>query len=65
MIEWIVRFSEFVSSEEQLKFIQIYRESYGSADLNIRNSFIQAAHLNDSVVYITETVDKEFTRLDY
>ncbi len=65
MLEWGVRFSEYVSSDEQQKFMLVYRELYGSTDPNIRNSYIQAQHLNDSVIYITEMIDKEFTRLDY
>jgi hypothetical protein len=65
MLEWVVRFSEFVSSDEQQKFMLVYRELYGSADPNIRNSYIQAEHLNDTVIYITEMIDKEFTRIDY
>lgn len=65
MLEWAVRFSEYVGAEEQQKFMTIFRELYTSTDLNLRNAYIQANHLNDTVVYVTDMIDKEFSKIDY
>ena len=50
ILEWVVRFSEYVSAEEQQRFMQTYRDLYTSTDLNSRNVYIKADHLNDTVL---------------
>jgi hypothetical protein len=65
ILEWSVRFSEYINSEEHQKFMTVYRELYTTMDLGVRNAYIQANHLNDTVLYISEMIDKEFSKIDY
>ena len=65
MLEWAIRFSEYVGNDEHQKFMSFFRELYTTTDLNLRNAYIQATHLNDTVVYVTDIIDKEFSKIDY
>lgn len=62
-LEWVVRFCEYLSMEEQTRFMNIYREMYQHPDLATRDLYIKAPHLNESVLYVLETLNQEFTRL--
>ena len=56
-IEWAVRHAEFISSDEQQKFLTSFRELYTSNDLNTRNSFIKATHASDTVLFMSATLE--------
>jgi hypothetical protein len=49
-IEWAIRNVEFISNDEIQKFFLVFRDLYASPDAAIRNSYIQANHLNDSIL---------------
>ena len=64
-IEWTVRASEFLSFDEQQKFMVSFRELWASHDLSVRQQFIQANHENDSILFISEILEKEYARLEF
>jgi len=64
-IEWSLRHTEFISSEEHQKFLVSFRDIYSNADINVRNLYIQANHMNDSVVYANTMLDQEIGKLDF
>ena len=64
-IEWSLRHAEFISSEEHQKFLISFRDIYSSSDVNVRNLYITANHLNDSVVYANTMLDQEIGKLDF
>ena len=49
-LDWVVRFSEFISSEELQKFFFYFREIYANPEAQVRNNYIQAEHRNTDVV---------------
>lgn len=64
-IEWCVRNSEFISTEEVQKFLQSFREIYQSMNSPLRQDYISTSHDNDSIVFIVETLDKEMTKMEH
>ncbi|CDW86935.1 UNKNOWN [Stylonychia lemnae] len=64
-IEWAVRNADFISNDEIQKFFLVFRELYASPDPQLRNSYIQANHLNDSILTVIDVLDKEFSKLEF
>lgn len=55
-VEWAVRNADFISNDEIQKFFLVFRELYASPDPQLRNSYIQADHLNDSILTVIEVL---------
>ena len=64
-IEWSLRHTEFISSEEHQKFLVSFRDVYASTDMAGRNLYISANHQNDSVIYANTLLDQEMAKLDF
>ena len=64
-VEWMVRNSEFISGDEQNKFLTTFRELHTTSDVAMRNHFIQSAHNSDAIIQIITILDTEFTKLEF
>ena len=64
-VEWMVRNSEFISTDEQNKFLTTFRELHTTSDVTMRNQFIQSDHNSDAIIQIIAILDKEFTKLEF
>eukprot|EP00347_Sterkiella_histriomuscorum_P008751 403343892 len=64
-IEWAVRNADFISNDEIQKFFLVFRELYASPDPELRNSYIQANHQNDSILTIIDILQRDFNKLDF
>ena len=64
-VEWTVRYADYISNDEIQKFYLVYRDIYASMDKSVRNGYIKANHLNDSILYVCDQLARESNKLDH